>query len=127
MNNGASHTGKYATLTNATRDALREKFREDVILLESLVGKTFAWSSWAHRSNEASEEEKNDWLATIPSPQNNIQGQMFGLNGQKKSQHRKFWQNHHDQGKKGSIHNGLGFKNGRNSKHGKRRKDKSSA
>eukprot|EP00581_Thalassiosira_minuscula_P001353 CAMPEP_0183744962 /NCGR_PEP_ID=MMETSP0737-20130205/65999_1 /TAXON_ID=385413 /ORGANISM="Thalassiosira miniscula, Strain CCMP1093" /LENGTH=601 /DNA_ID=CAMNT_0025980617 /DNA_START=23 /DNA_END=1829 /DNA_ORIENTATION=+ len=78
LNNGKEGDVPYATVTNETRDALRGKFREDVLLLERLVGKRFSWSEWAYEKKEKEEEAErrsgveNDegqrefWLVTTP-------------------------------------------------------------
>ena len=62
----ASSSVQYATLSNATTESLRNFFREDVKLLEKLVGKRFSWSSWVYDENETTNME--DWLVTTPHP-----------------------------------------------------------
>ncbi|GFH44260.1 predicted protein [Chaetoceros tenuissimus] len=60
---------KYVTLTQDTTEILRNALRQDVLLLESLVGKQFSWSSWARNdsvgANDEREEQRNEaWLVT---------------------------------------------------------------
>ncbi len=57
---------KYTTLSNRTTEALRDVLRDDVLLLERLVGKRFSWSSWAHNETGYVDEDVN-WLVTTPS------------------------------------------------------------
>jgi len=66
MNVGDNPTStyKYIKLSNKTTQALRDKLREDVLLLEKLVGKRFVWSSWA-RDNEG-DVMNTSWLTTTP-------------------------------------------------------------
>ena len=71
LNAGRTDTYKYVTLSQNTTEMLRNKFREDVQLLESLVGKQFPWSSWARNEDNNStgvgEEPNNEtWLVTSP-------------------------------------------------------------
>ena len=69
MNNGWGKPEKYEykTITNSTRDKLRAKLRDDVILLESLVSKNFSWSSWAYgESDNVDGRTRQDWLLTRP-------------------------------------------------------------
>ena len=70
--NVGSTDDKYVTLSQNTTEILRNKFRQDVQLLESLVGKRFSWSSWARNedANSTGEEEeaKNEaWLVASPA------------------------------------------------------------
>ncbi len=81
LNRGNSTEGyKYQYLSDGTRDALRDIFREDVQLLESLVGKNFSWSSWAYSTPGAASgnangiaNRANDWLVTTPNVQGTLQ------------------------------------------------------
>jgi len=68
MNKGNNDGYQYVHLKNETRDALRDVFREDVQLLEFLVGRQFSWSSWAAKgeNNNPSSNGSNDWLVTTP-------------------------------------------------------------
>ncbi len=71
VNNGKEGTYNYVTLSPNTTEILRNKFRQDVQLLESLVGKRFSWSSWArHEDTNSTREEKESkseaWLVTSP-------------------------------------------------------------
>ena len=71
MNVGRTNTNKYVTVSQNTTEILRNKFRQDVQLLESLVGKRFSWSSWARNedTNSTGEEEESKseaWLVTSP-------------------------------------------------------------
>jgi len=62
----------YVGITNATRDLLRVVFRDDVLLLESLVGRQFAWSSWA-RDGETKEEDRGGyWRTATPHPRMDV-------------------------------------------------------
>ncbi len=65
-NAGNTSNFTYATLSDETTDSLRNEFRQDVLLLENLVGKRFSWSSWARKLKE---EDDIDWLVTVPNPQ----------------------------------------------------------
>ena len=67
VNSGTSRGHTYQHLTNGTRDALRGIFREDVRLLERLVGKKFSWSSWANDNDGANDDGMSDWLVTTPN------------------------------------------------------------
>ena len=68
MNMGSTGNYQYVTLSHNTTEILRNKLRQDVLLLESLVGKRFSWSSWArndHMNTTSTEEEA--WLVTSPA------------------------------------------------------------
>ena len=70
--NVGSNTNKYINLSHNTTEILRNSLRQDVQLLESLVGKRFLWSSWARKNNddttgEVEKEQKSEaWLVTTP-------------------------------------------------------------
>lgn len=72
MNVGSADKYKYVTVSDNTTEILRNEFRQDVLLLESLVGKRFSWSSWARRDDnnsagENDEQESELWLVTSPA------------------------------------------------------------
>ena len=69
LNIGSDDSYQYITLSNSTREKLRNKFKQDVLLLEQLVGKRFSWSSWAREGDGADYEP---WLVTTPNPEINI-------------------------------------------------------
>eukprot|EP00573_Skeletonema_grethae_P004538 CAMPEP_0201697530 /NCGR_PEP_ID=MMETSP0578-20130828/11367_1 /ASSEMBLY_ACC=CAM_ASM_000663 /TAXON_ID=267565 /ORGANISM="Skeletonema grethea, Strain CCMP 1804" /LENGTH=373 /DNA_ID=CAMNT_0048183719 /DNA_START=194 /DNA_END=1316 /DNA_ORIENTATION=- len=72
MNVGTTDKYKYVTVSDNTTEILRNEFRQDVLLLESLVGKRFSWSSWARKDDDNSageneEQESEFWLVTSPA------------------------------------------------------------
>lgn len=72
VNVGSTDKYKYVTVSDNTTEILRNEFRQDVLLLESLVGKRFSWSSWARKgdNNSAGEDEEQEsefWLVTSPA------------------------------------------------------------
>ncbi len=73
MNVGSTDKYKYVDLSYNTTEMLRNEFRQDVLLLESLVGKRFSWSSWARKDDAShsaggNEEQKGEfWLVTSPA------------------------------------------------------------
>ena len=73
MNVGSTDKYKYVHLSYNTTEMLRNEFRQDALLLESLVGKRFSWSSWARKDDDSNsaggnEEQKGEfWLVTSPA------------------------------------------------------------
>ena len=68
MNVGSTEKYKYVTLSHDTTEILRNKLRQDVLLLESLVGKRFSWSSWARNDQmNTNGGEEEAWLVTSPA------------------------------------------------------------
>lgn len=64
VNNKQNHI--YQSLPSATTTKLRGKFKNDVLLLERLIGKKLSWSAWAHGKNNTGQKEEGVWLTSTP-------------------------------------------------------------